>query len=413
MRSQSIRLGRLAGIPIGLHPLWFLTVGVITWSLGAFYYPAAVSGISPGLSYALGLLSALLLFASIVLHELGHSLVARRHGVEIEEIDLWLLGGVARMKGSPHEAEDELRFALAGPAVTLAIAITFALIALALPASTPQALRALIEYQLFVNGAILVFNLLPAFPLDGGRVARALIWRHTGDVARATAVAARIGRGFGYAMLALGLLGVAAGAIGGIWLAIVGMFVIAAAGAEESATRTRAIFTGREARQFMSFPAVTVPSGITAQEALSHFARHRFSALPVVDDGNLVGLLRIDSIEAIPAPRRSTVLVDEIADPDPNLLVDADRDIGEVLESEAFQRIGRVIVRVKGRGIGVLSITDLKRAERILALGAAVPPKQGRRPAARTAGSDRTFSAAGTGTASDRAGAGVEPRDNV
>ncbi len=379
MRSHTIRVGRLAGIRIGFHPLWFLALGVITWSLGAFYYPEAVSGISPGLSYGLGLLSAVLLFASIVLHELGHSLVARRHGVEIEEIDLWLLGGVARMKGSPHEAEDELRFALAGPAVTLAVAITFALIAVALPASTPQALRALIEYQLFVNAAILVFNLLPAFPLDGGRVARALIWRYTGDLARATSMAAAIGRGFGYAMLGLGLFGVAVGAIGGIWLAIVGMFVIAAAAAEESATRTRAIFAGREASRFMSFPAVTVPGGISAQEALNHFARHRFSAFPVVDKGRPVGLLRIDSIEAIPAQRRPAVKVDELADRDPNLVVDENRDIGELLESESFQRVGRVIVRVERRGIGVLSITDLKRAERILALGATVPPRPRRR----------------------------------
>lgn len=389
MRLHSIRVGRLAGVPIGFHPLWLLSLGVITWFLGAFYYPEAASGISPGLSYPLGLLSALLLFASIVLHELGHALVARRHGVEIEEIDLWLLGGVARMKGSPHQAEDELRFALAGPAVTLAIAITFALMALALPASTPQALRALIEYQLFVNGAILVFNLLPAFPLDGGRVARALIWRHTGDVARATSLAAGIGRGFGYAMVALGLFGIAVGAIGGIWLAVVGMFVIAAASAEESATRSRAIFTGREASRFMSFPAVTVRSGITAQEALSHFARHRFSALPVVDDGSLVGLLTIESIEATPAPRRSTVLVGELADPDPNLVVDEDQDVGELLESESFQRVGRVIVRVEGGGIGMLSVTDLKRAERIFALGAAAPPKPGRRPAGPTATSAR------------------------
>src|SRR5512146_2862856 len=158
MKMGSIRIGRLAGIPIGVQPLWLAIVGLITWSLGAVYYPGQVAGIAPGLAYALGLLSALLLFASILLHELGHAVVARRHGVEIEEIDLWLLGGVARMRGYPKEAGDELRFALAGPAVTLAIAVIFGAVAVLLPVSTPDALRAVIEYQAFVNTAILVFN---------------------------------------------------------------------------------------------------------------------------------------------------------------------------------------------------------------------------------------------------------------
>jgi Zn-dependent protease len=198
MSMRSIRVGRLAGIPIGFQPLWLLIVLLIAWSLGTAYYPDTDPGIAPAAAYALGLLSALLLFASILLHELGHSVVARRHGVEIEEIDLWLLGGVARMKGYPRTAGDELRFALAGPAVTLAIALAFGVLAVALPASTPDALRAVVDYQLFINAAILVFNLLPAFPLDGGRVARALIWMRNGDLQRATGAAAAIGRGFGY-----------------------------------------------------------------------------------------------------------------------------------------------------------------------------------------------------------------------
>ena len=164
MGKKSIRVGHLAGIPIGVQPLWIVIVGLITWSLGAAYYPDQVDGIAPLAAYGLGLLSALLLFASILLHELGHALVARRNGVEIEGIDLWLLGGVARMADHPKSAGAELRFAIAGPAVTLVIATFFAAISAALPASAPVALRALVEYQAFVNLAILVFNLLPAFP---------------------------------------------------------------------------------------------------------------------------------------------------------------------------------------------------------------------------------------------------------
>ncbi len=174
MPGRSFRVARIAGIPVGVSPLWLIIVALITWSLGADYYPGEVHRITPAESYALGLVSALLLFASILAHEFGHALVARCRGVEIEEIGLWLLGGVARMRGQPRTAGDELRFALAGPAVTAVVAGLFGAVALALPASAPAALRAVVGYQAEINLLILGFNLVPAFPLDGGRVARAV-----------------------------------------------------------------------------------------------------------------------------------------------------------------------------------------------------------------------------------------------
>jgi Zn-dependent protease len=328
-----------------------------------------VPGIAPAAAYALGLLSALLLFASILLHEQGHSVVARRHGVEIEEIDLWLLGGVARMKGYPKAAGDELRFALAGPAVTLAIVAAFGAVAAALPASAPEGLRAVVEYQLFVNAAILVFNMLPAFPLDGGRVARALIWGRTGDLRRATATAASIGRGFGFAMIGLGILGAAAGALGGIWLAVIGFFVTVAARAEEGGLRIRTAFEGREAGRFMSFPAVAVPAGLSVADAVErYFVRHRYTAFPVLDGGRPVGLIDVEHVQRVPAARRSTTSVSEAADRDPGLVVGEHQDVAELLEQPAFQRVGRAAVRTERGEVGILSITDVNRALRALDL---------------------------------------------
>jgi len=373
MGMRSLRIGRLAGIPIGVQPLWLAIVALITWSLGAVYYPEEVPGIATGAAYALGLGSALLLFASILLHELGHSVVARRHGVEIEEIDLWLLGGVARMKGYPKTAGDELRFALAGPAVTLLIALGFGALLAALPASTPDALRAVVEYQLFVNTAILVFNLLPAFPLDGGRVARALIWQRRGDLARATAAAATIGRGFGYAMIAFGLLGTAAGAVGGLWFAVIGFFVIVAAKAEEGGLKVRTAFAGREAGRFMSFPAVAVPARISVADAIEdYFVKHRYTAFPVVEDGRPVGLIDIQHVERVPAERRAETTVREAAVSDPGLVVGEHQDVAELLEQPAFQRTGRAIVDTE-RGLGIVSTTDVNRALRALELRSAGP----------------------------------------
>ena len=368
---NSIRVGRLAGIPIGVQPLWILIVGLITWSLGAVYYPDQVDGIAPLAAYGLGLLSALLLFASILLHELGHSLVARRNGVEIEEIDLWLLGGVARMAGYPKTADAELRFAIAGPAVTVAIAASFSAIAVALPASAPAALRAIIEYQAFVNLAILGFNLLPAFPLDGGRVARALIWWRTGDITRATEIASSIGRGFGYAMVALGLLGAVAGAFGGIWLAAIGFFVIVAARAEESGLRVRVALTGREAGRLMSSPAVTIPAGASIEAVEQYLVRYGYSAFPVMDGARPAGLLDRRAVGRVPAARRAETTAGEIAVDDPSLVIDEHLDVAELLERPAFQSVGRAIVLAPGGEVGIVSISDVNQVMRALDLAAA------------------------------------------
>lgn len=369
MNLRSVRVGRLSGIPIGVQPLWLVIVALITVSLGATYYPDQAPGLSPAASYGLGLLSALLLFASILLHELGHAIVARRHGVEIEEIDLWLLGGVARMSSYPKTAEDELRFALAGPGVTLAIAFVFALIAVSLPASAPQAVTAVIFYQLFVNVAILAFNLLPAFPLDGGRVARALIWRHTDDLLRATTLAASIGRGLGYGMVGLGVFTALAGGFGGLWLALIGVFVIAAARAEADGLRVRVALGGRKARNLVSFPAVCVPAEISVEDAVrDYFVPRRFAAFPVLESGGLVGLIDRGSVERVPPPRRGTTTVGEACIEEPSLVVDESTDMVELLERPAFQRVGRAVVTTEDGRLGIVSITDVNQVLRALEL---------------------------------------------
>lgn len=369
MGMRSIRVGRLAGVPIGVQPLWLVIVALITISLGAAYYPDEAPGIAPLAAYALGLVSALLLFASILLHELGHAIVARRHGVEIEEIDLWLLGGVARMSGYPKQARDELRFAVAGPAVTLVIAVLFGAIAAALPASAPDWLEAVVFYQAFVNAVILLFNLLPAFPLDGGRVTRALLWRRRGDISAATATAAAIGRGLGYAMIGLGILGFAAGGFGGLWLALVGLFVIAAAKAEENGLRVRVALSGRSAGRLMTYPALTIPADATVAEAVNaFFVESRHPAFPVVDDGRLLGMVDTEAVRRVPPARRATTSVGEIAFDDPALVVREDQDVAELLERPSFTRVGRAAVLTADGGIGLLSITDVNRVLRALEL---------------------------------------------
>lgn len=365
MFGPGVKIGRLAGIPIGIHPLWLLIVGLITWSLGSAYYPDAAPGIAPGLAYALGLASALLLFASILLHELGHALVARRYGVETEEIDLWLLGGVAKLKGSPSLPREEFRYAIAGPAVTLAIFVLFAGISLILPSSTPDSLRALVAYQAFVNGAILVFNLLPAFPLDGGRILRALLWERKQDMTKATVAAAGVGRLFAFGLIGLGILGLLAGAPGVVWLGLIGVFLYFAGQAEERGTRLKEAFGGPGLRRVMAVPAVTIPAEITASEAIrDYFARYGYRGFPVVEGGEPIGLVTIKQVEALPAAGRATTRIGDLADRDPTLRLSDRVTIDELVASPGFQRHGRAIV-VRGDGeLGIISSTAIQRAMR-------------------------------------------------
>ncbi len=365
MFGKGVGIGRLAGIPISIHPLWLVIVALITWSLGDAYYPEEVPGIAPAAAYGLGLASALLLFASILLHELGHSLVARRYGVEVEGIQLWLLGGVAKMKETAHRPSEELRFALAGPAVTAAIVIVFGLAVAALPADAPDALRALLAYQAFVNLLILVFNLLPAFPLDGGRVLRAILWQRSGDMDRATVAAARVGRGFAYGLIALGFAGAFLGAPGLLWLGLIGIFLILAGQAEENAVRLKSTFSGLGLRRVMAVPAVTLDAESSVADALrDSFAPLGYHAFPVLEGKRPVGLLGIDQIEALPAARRWTTRVGEIADRDPSVFVSEHVTMEELAASAGFQRHRRVVVRCDDGEIGLLSATAIERAVR-------------------------------------------------
>jgi Zn-dependent protease len=363
MTMRSVRVGRLAGIPIGIQPLWLAIVGLITWSLGHDYFPSKIDGISSAAAYGLGLAGALLLFASILAHELGHAIVARRRGVEIEEIDLWLLGGVARIKQEPRRGVDELAFAAAGPAVTAVIAALLSGLHFVLPARAGAA-QALVDYELYVNAAVLAFNLLPAFPLDGGRILRAIMWMRSGDHARATARAAGIGRAFGMGMVFVGLLSVLNGLAGGLWLAFVGIFVLAAAGAEAQHAALRDRFGDEPVDDLLTAPVISVPGDLTAAEAVpAYFVRHRHPAYPVIDAaGRMTGLLTTAAVRRLPEHLRRSTPVAALADSDPGLLVHPGDAIAEVLERPAFiRRRHAVAVDEDGRPVGILAAVDVQR----------------------------------------------------
>jgi len=361
--SHMIRIGRLAGIPFGVHPLWLVIVVLLTTSLGGAYYPDAVDGIDDTSAYLLGLASTLTLFAGIVAHELGHAVVARRHGVEIEEIDLWLLGGVARMANEPPDARGEFRFALAGPAVTAALLAAFGAIRLALGDSMADWLLAFIDYQLYVNGAILFFNLLPAFPLDGGRVLRSLLWMRSGDHDRATIRAGAVGRGFGWWFVLVGIATTFAGG-GGLMLVLIGVFVIVAARSESERAMLHAGLADLTARDVMVRAPVTVPAGVTAEVAVRDIVLpHPFAAFPVVgDDAHVKGLVTLASLRQLRPEERTHVLAGDLVVGGPGIVVRESEPLGELVLHPRFAEIGRaVVVDDAGEVAGLVSITDVRR----------------------------------------------------
>ena len=234
--SASIRLGRLAGIEVGLHWSLAIVFVLIVWTLAGQILPAVVPDQPEPAYWLVAALAAMLFYASLLSHEMGHALVARRLGVNVDGITLWLFGGVARLRCDAQTPGTEAKIAIAGPVVSLVLAIAFAAATFALDTSSgPPLIEGGCAWLAGSNAVLLVFNLLPAFPLDGGRLLRAWLWRRTGDRFRATSRAAWLGRVFGFLMIGLGLVAlVTQGALSGLWLVFLGLFLMVAARSQES-----------------------------------------------------------------------------------------------------------------------------------------------------------------------------------
>jgi Zn-dependent protease/CBS domain-containing protein len=361
--SPSIELGRIAGIKIGINWSWLVVFALIVWSLAAGVFPSQNPGLSDGTYIAMALVAALLFFASLLLHELGHARQARREGMEIEGITLWLFGGVARFKGSFPNAGAEFRVAIAGPLVSLGLGIAFVL--LAVFAELPSAVDGVVAWLGYINLTLLVFNLLPALPLDGGRVLRSALWYFRGDLGWATRVAADVGRGFGFLFIAGGIaLLIFQGSFSGAWLAFIGWFLLQAATAEARYVATRQALDGLLVRDLMARDPVTVEADVNLGQFMDQVAStHRYTTYPVVDHGRPVGLLAFRSVAGVPReewnsrsvrdsmiPREKVPLLDE-SDP----AVDA---LAELSTSD----VNRGLVVENGHLAGFLSLTDLARA---------------------------------------------------
>jgi Zn-dependent protease len=366
--TPTLRFGRVAGIEVGAHWTWLFIVALIAWSLADGVFPQTNPGLSSTAYVAMALVAAVLFFASLFLHELGHALQARHEGVEIDGITLWALGGVARMRGAIPSPGAELRIAAAGPAVTLVIAALCVALAAALP--LPNGADGVVAWLGYINATLLVFNLIPAFPLDGGRILRALLWRARGDLRTATRAAAAVGKGFGILLILGGVLSATlAGALQGLWLAFIGFFLLGAADAELQMAETRTAGSGLRVADVMVADPVTVEPALSLQRFIEDvFFAHRHTAYPVTVDGAAVGLVSFRDALGVPRDRWHAVRVGDRMHPLGDVLVvDAGQDLESVVPLLGENELHRALVRVGGRPRGLLSITDVSRVLEVLA----------------------------------------------
>ncbi len=360
--NPTVSLGRIAGIRIGLNWSWAIVLALIVWSLADAVFPAQDPGLSRAAYAGMAVAAALLFFVSLLLHEFGHALQARREGLEIEGITLWLFGGVAQFKGEFPSARAELRIALAGPAVTLAIGSV--LIALAALAHLPSGVDGVVFWLGYINFFLLAFNLLPALPLDGGRVLRALIWARRRDFGSATRTAAEVSRALALVLIGGGLLLLfTEGTFSGAWLAFIGWFVLQAAGSEARYPLIREALAGLAVRNLMAPDPLTAEAGQTLAEFMEQVpATAHFTAYPVLDGERVVGMLPFRRVVDIPPGEWSARLVADSLVPLAEVpLLHPDESALDAFAELSAPGLHRGLVLRDGRLVGLLSITDFAR----------------------------------------------------
>ena len=380
--GNGITLFHVRGIRIGVDWSWLLILFLIIVGLTGSYRDQLDEPSSSSLPYVLAVLSAFGFFASILLHELGHAFVALRNGIGISSIQLWLFGGIARLDRDSDSPEAEFKIAIAGPLVTLAICVILSVagIVAAGPSDfwdatwiestgSASAGLAVITWLAFINALLLVFNLLPAYPMDGGRVVRAIAWWRTGDRNSATRFAGTLGRAFGYLFIAIGVLLLFTGhPIDGIWLAFIGMMINGAARGAILQSAISSRIEGVRVVDVMDAEPVAIPEEYSVEQALDeYFLRYRWPWFPVVDAAQrFKGLLIRESADEIPEVSRATARVAELLEPDPGSLhVSIETPLEALLGNEALRRLGALMaVDADGRLRGVVTAEQIGRALR-------------------------------------------------
>jgi Zn-dependent protease/predicted transcriptional regulator len=363
MLRRGISFGRIAGIPIHASWTWLPIVGLIVWTLAADVFPNQNPGLSDTEYVVMAVVAATLFFTSLVLHELGHALRARREGMQIDGIILWLFGGIARFTGEFPSAGAEFRIAIAGPAVSFVIGVVSLVLAVVAP--LPPAVDGVAAWLGYTNLVLLTFNLLPAYPLDGGRILHAALWAKGGKRERATTAAAGIGRFFGYLLIGGGIAWmVLAGGIGGLWLAVMGWFLLGAASGEARSAAVRTTLEGLTVADVVERDPVCVAPSITLTQFVEEVVwSQRYTTYPVFDGEHVVGLLPFRRVAAVPRSEWDSTTIAETMVPLADVVVvGEDAPLEDVVNELAGHELQRGLVLEGDRLVGLISVSDVARA---------------------------------------------------
>lgn len=361
--TPTIRLGRLFGIEIGFNwSLVFIFV-LIAWTLATGVLPQDVPGQGAGAYWVAGAAGAIVFYACLLAHELSHALVARRNGMKVAGITLWLFGGVSQLEGEPKSAGAEALIAGVGPLTSFAIALIA--LGMALATSANALVSDLLGWLAFVNLALGLFNLVPAFPLDGGRLLSSVFWWRSGSRLRGVHTAVWVGRLFAFLMIAIGLLELFTGAVvDGIWIAFIGWFLLSAGSSEEAGTTIKTLLKSVPVSAAMTSPVVTVPDWLTIGQFLESVApQHRFTTYPVHDpSGKLTGMVRLSDLIRVQSDERDRKRLSDSARPISQVPVTRPgEDLAALIERLRTAFDQRVLVFDQDQLVGIVSPADVAR----------------------------------------------------
>jgi Zn-dependent protease/CBS domain-containing protein len=365
MYGRGVELFKLFGFSVRIDWSWLIIAVLVTWSLAVGYFPAYYPDLSVTTYWWMGVIGAVGLFASIVVHEFAHSLVARRKGVPMKGITLFVFGGVAEMQEEPPNPGAEFFLAIAGPIASVLIAVAaFGVASAGRAAAWPVQVTGIFGYLAWINTILVIFNMVPAFPLDGGRILRSLLWKTTGSLRKATRITSYTGIAFGLVLIGLGIFSFIAGAfVIGIWWVLLGLFLQSAARMSYAQMMMRRVLEGEPIGRFVQRPAHTVPASISVQELVDeHVFRHHFKMFPVTDEGHLLGCVTTRDISRVPRDQWSQRQVQEITEPcaEQNS-IPLDADAMEALKKMHRHSVSRLLVMDNGHLEGIVSLKDLMR----------------------------------------------------
>ncbi len=363
MFGKRIRLFNLLGFEVRIDLSWIIIAILVTWSLADGLFPYFYPHLEPQVYWEMGIAGALGLFGSIIFHEFCHSLVARKFGMAMKGITLFIFGGVAEMGEEPPSARAEFFMAVAGPLSSIVLGgVFYGLHLTGLSSDWPQPANAVLAYLSGINFLLAVFNLVPAFPLDGGRIFRSILWGMKQDLQWATRISASIGAAFGIVLIFLGILSFLRGnVIGGIWWFLIGLFLRSAAQMSYQQLMIRKSLEGEPVRRFMNPRPVTVPPGLTVAELVEDYVyKYHYKMFPVLDDGRLVGCVTTRDVREIPRDRWSTETVAEMAERCPQeATISPDTDAVKAMAIMNQTGLSRLLVAEGDRLLGILTLKDL------------------------------------------------------